>query len=117
MAIRGTRSISVTVFCNGVPVLITLVEDALAAIAAALPTSPPVRAEGSPYMTIPEAAEYLRCSRQRVYDLRSSGRLNRFGDGRRALVKRAELDEITAIGVAHPLPSVSRACSERGDRG
>jgi excisionase family DNA binding protein len=68
----------------------------------------------SPYMTILEAAEYLRCSRQRVYDLRSSGQLTRLGDGRRALVSRAELDEIAAGGVAHPLPTHRRSRMKRG---
>ena len=48
--------------------------------------------EPSPYLTIPEAAEYLRCSRQRVDDLLSQGSLRRFKDGRRTLTSRAELD-------------------------
>lgn len=42
-------------------------------------------------MTIPEAAEYLRCSRQRIDDLLSQRRLTRFKDGARTLVSRAEL--------------------------
>jgi excisionase family DNA binding protein len=46
----------------------------------------------SPYMTVAEAASYARCSRQRIYDLRSSGRLSRHADGSRALVDRRELD-------------------------
>jgi excisionase family DNA binding protein len=46
----------------------------------------------TPYLTIPEAAEYLRCSRQRIYDLLSAGRLTRYKDGRRVLVARAELE-------------------------
>jgi len=48
---------------------------------------------GHQYMTVAEAADYLRCSRQRIYDLRSSGRLSRIADGSRALISRAELDE------------------------
>ena len=68
------------------------------------------RAEpASPYMTIPEAAEYMRCrSRQRVDDLLSSGRLTRFKDGSRTLVSRAEVDAMLADRVAHPLPTASR---------
>lgn len=46
----------------------------------------------SPYMTPAEAASYARCSRQRIYDLRSDGTLGDHGDGRKALVDRAELD-------------------------
>lgn len=49
-------------------------------------------ASRSPYMTIPEAAEYARCRRQRIDDLLSSGRLTRYKDGRRTLVSRAELE-------------------------
>jgi excisionase family DNA binding protein len=48
---------------------------------------------GSPYMTIPEAAQLLRGSRQRVDDLLSSRRLTRVKEGRRTLVLRAEIDE------------------------
>lgn len=46
----------------------------------------------SPYMTIPEAADYLRCSRQRIDDLLSSRRLTRVKEGRRTLVLRAEIN-------------------------
>jgi excisionase family DNA binding protein len=46
----------------------------------------------SPYLTIVEAADYLRCKRQRIDDLLSSGRLTRHKDGTRTLVSRAELD-------------------------
>jgi excisionase family DNA binding protein len=45
----------------------------------------------SEFLSVPEACELARCSRQRLYDLRSSGRLSKFGDGSRALVSRAEL--------------------------
>jgi excisionase family DNA binding protein len=45
------------------------------------------------YLTVDEAADYIRApSRQRIYDLRSMGRLGRYGDGRKALVRRSELD-------------------------
>jgi excisionase family DNA binding protein len=46
----------------------------------------------SPYLTIPEAAAYLRCKRQRVDDLLSQRRLSRVKDGGRTLVLRAELE-------------------------
>ena len=53
-----------------------------------------IRSTGAtfPYFTIEEAAEYLRCNPQRVYDLLSQRRLSRFKDGRRTLVSRAELE-------------------------
>jgi excisionase family DNA binding protein len=60
------------------------VEQRLAAIARA---EPPSR-----YMTIPEAAELLRCKRQRIDDLLSSGRLSRVKDGSRTLIARGEIE-------------------------
>jgi excisionase family DNA binding protein len=55
---------------------------------------------GSPgrWLTVAEAAEYLRCAPQRIYDHRSSGRLTRHGDGARALVDRHELDHLIEGG-------------------
>ena len=46
----------------------------------------------SRWMTVAEAAEYARCSRQHIYDLRSDGRLGRHGEHGHALVDRYELD-------------------------
>jgi excisionase family DNA binding protein len=46
----------------------------------------------SPYMTVVEAAAYLRCDRQRIDDLLSQRRLTRHKDGTRTLVSRAELE-------------------------
>jgi excisionase family DNA binding protein len=49
-------------------------------------------------MTIPEAAEYLRCSRQRIDDLLSQRRLRRYKDGSRTLVSRAEVEVYVGSG-------------------
>jgi excisionase family DNA binding protein len=46
----------------------------------------------SPFMTIKEAADYLRCDRQRVYDLLSSRRLPRVKEGTRVLIRRDDID-------------------------
>jgi excisionase family DNA binding protein len=43
-------------------------------------------------LSVPEAAELLRCERQRIYDLLSSGRLTRLKDGARVLVRRSEIE-------------------------
>jgi excisionase family DNA binding protein len=77
---------------NGVMVRVPFVlgEEALATIAAALE---PAKPEPSPYMTIVEAAAYLRCPRQRIDDLLSQRRLARYKDGARTLVSRAEVEE------------------------
>ena len=82
-------------------------DEALTEIARSVPLpSAPVR---SPYMTIPEAADYLRCSRQRVDDLLSQGRLTRVKEGRRTLVSRAEIATYLSNGrearLTRPLPS------------
>jgi excisionase family DNA binding protein len=46
----------------------------------------------APFVTVDEAAEYLRCDRQRIYDLCSSNRLSRHKDGSRVLINRQELE-------------------------
>ena len=45
-----------------------------------------------PWLDVDEAADYLRCSRQRIYDLASMGRLSVGKDGRRSLFRRSTLD-------------------------
>src|SRR3954453_7476972 len=62
----------------------------------------PAEVGSSPYLNVGEAAAYLRCERQRIYDLLSSRRLTKLKDGSRVLVLRAELDAL--IGVAPVLP-------------
>jgi excisionase family DNA binding protein len=52
-----------------------------------------MQAPSSPYMTIPEAAEYLRCPRQRIDDLLSARRLTRVKEGGRTLISRAEIED------------------------
>lgn len=47
-------------------------------------------------LSIAEAAELLRCKPQRVYDLRSSGRLPRTVEGGRAVVRRADLERLVS---------------------
>lgn len=47
---------------------------------------------GSPWLTVPEAAEHMRCKPKRVYDLISQSRLPAHRDGSRVLLRRDELD-------------------------
>jgi excisionase family DNA binding protein len=46
----------------------------------------------SPYLTISEAAEFLRAKRHRIDDLLSRGTLTRIKDGTRTLIARTELE-------------------------
>jgi excisionase family DNA binding protein len=48
------------------------------------------------YLTPAEAADYLRCKPQRIYDLTSQGRLRARKDGSRSLFKRSDLDAYLA---------------------
>jgi excisionase family DNA binding protein len=50
--------------------------------------------EPSPYATADEAADFLRCSRQHVWDLVSSRRLPAIHEGRRLLVRRSDLEAL-----------------------
>lgn len=72
----------------------------------------------SPYLSINEAADYLRTSRQRIYDLLSSGRLTRFKDGSRVLLSRDEIDTYLAgtrqSSIAPRLPHAPKSRSTRG---
>lgn len=84
-------TVTVSVDVNGVRVPLALDDVALAAIAAAT-TSNGTAPTASAFLTIPEAADLLRCSRQRVDDLLSQRRLTRVKDGRRTLIRRGELE-------------------------
>ena len=76
-------------------VQVTLPAETISALAALLarhlPASEP--RDPSPFLTVAEAAVYLRASRQRVYDLLSSRRLPKYRDGARVLIRRADLDD------------------------
>lgn len=45
----------------------------------------------SPWLTVDEAAELLRCKPQRIYEMRSSGRLTPHKEGGRAVVSRVDV--------------------------
>jgi predicted DNA-binding transcriptional regulator AlpA len=45
-------------------------------------------------LSVPEAAGVLRCKPQRIYDLRSAGRLPRTVEGGRAVVRRSDLERL-----------------------
>jgi hypothetical protein len=54
----------------------------------------PDEAAQAELLSVPEAAAVLRCKPQRVYDLRSAGRLPRTTEGGRAVVRRSDLDRL-----------------------
>jgi excisionase family DNA binding protein len=72
---------------------VRLTDEQLAAIAeraaALIPTVTPAV---SPWLSVAEAAERLRCRRDRIYDLIALGRLHPRRDGRRVLLHRDDLD-------------------------
>ena len=45
-------------------------------------------------LSLTEAAEMLRCKPQRIYQLRSTGRLPRTVEGGRAIVRRSDLERL-----------------------
>jgi Helix-turn-helix domain len=59
----------------------------------ALPTS-----QAGDLLSIAEAAELLRCKPQRLYDLRSAGRLPRKVEGGRAVVRRSDIEHLVSEG-------------------
>jgi excisionase family DNA binding protein len=50
------------------------------------------RDDVSPWLTVKEAAEYLRCSEWRLYRLKAIGAIPHVKEGHRLLFNRAELD-------------------------
>jgi excisionase family DNA binding protein len=60
--------------------------------AAEILASQVVHTDAQPYLTVSEAAEYLRCKPKRVYDLTSQRRLPVVKDGSRSLLRRSDLD-------------------------
>ncbi len=73
---------------------VRLTDEQLAEIAqhAAALVSTDNAAAVSPWLNVAEAAERLRCSKDRIYDLIALGKLEARRDGRRVLLHRDELD-------------------------
>jgi excisionase family DNA binding protein len=82
----------------GFPSSFEAMADALAErVAEKLAEREPARvADADPWMDVDEAADYLRCERQRIYDLVSQDRLRCAKDGRRSLFRRSWLDACLA---------------------
>lgn len=70
----------------------SLDERALDDLAALLAPRITPAAPSSPWLDVAEAASYLRCDRQRIYDLVSQERLRCAKDGSRSLFRREWLD-------------------------
>lgn len=58
------------------------------------------RASTEPYLDVEQAAAYLACNRDRIYDLKAIGRLRYAQDGRRLLFRREWLDEALEVDAA-----------------
>jgi excisionase family DNA binding protein len=50
------------------------------------------QAPASPWLNVADAAEHLRCGKDRIYDLIALGKLSPRRDGRRVLLRREDLD-------------------------
>jgi excisionase family DNA binding protein len=75
----------------------------------------PGTVEQSPWLTVNEAADYLRCTPKRIYDLLSQSRLPRHKDGSRVLLRRAELDAYLAGTSLAPGPDSALQSGSRRD--
>jgi len=64
----------------------------LAALVAGILAERDAFAPPSPYLSVPEAAEYLRWPRKRVHNLTAAGAIPHFKHGNRILFRRDELD-------------------------
>jgi excisionase family DNA binding protein len=72
---------------------IKLTDEQLAEIAArAAALIPTVAPASSPWLNVTDAAERLRCRKDRIYDLIALGKLHPRRDGRRVLLHRDDLD-------------------------
>jgi excisionase family DNA binding protein len=95
--------------------LATISERAAEIVLARLPAGSTLT---SPYLSVTEAAEYLRAKPQRVHDLLSARKLTRYKEGRRTLVSRTELEaHVTATRrsrVAPTLPPPSQSGVDKG---
>lgn len=83
-----------TVLAASIDVPDELVEQIAQRTAELLRERPPAL---SPFLDVAEAADYLRTSKQRVYDLSSSGRLRAHRDGRRLLFRTEDLDAVLDV--------------------
>ena len=83
------------------PLLVAIPASAIEALALRLAehlkenvTSAPAAQGASPYLNVAEAADYLRCSEQRIYDLTSARQLPVSKEGTRSLYRREHLDAL-----------------------
>jgi excisionase family DNA binding protein len=65
------------------------------------------------YMNTEQAARYLACSHQRIYDLVSAGRLSAFKEGTRSLYRRDDLDALVQEAWPHRGPTAEKTCKRR----
>jgi excisionase family DNA binding protein len=66
--------------------------EAIAERAAEIVIERQAEAGATPYLTVEESAEYMRCKPKRIYDLTSQRRLPFIKDGSRTLLRRVDLD-------------------------
>ena len=82
---------------SGLPVPLTLPDDAIEAIAHRVAEILGSKSDSDPLLTVEEAAEYLRCKPARVYDLTHQRKLRVHKDGSRNLYRRSDLDAVLEV--------------------
>jgi excisionase family DNA binding protein len=91
--------VGLTVSATFVQVLLdALDDDALDTLAERLAPRLAKPAQTDGWLTVGEAAEYLRCPKSRVYSLVSARRIPFVKDGSRTLFRRSELDSWLRAG-------------------
>lgn len=71
---------------------VRLTDEQLAEIARRAAALVPATPAASPWLNVADAAERLRCGKDRIYDLIALGKLHPRRDGRRVLLHRDDLD-------------------------
>lgn len=81
--------------------LAELDDDTLDVLAARIAPRLQAAPDPGPWLNTDEAATYLRCSKQRIYDLKSAGHLESGSDNTRLLFHRDHLDAYLTTAQRH----------------
>lgn len=77
---------------SGLPITLDLPSEVLDDLAQRVAALLAETSSDDPWLDVAEAAERMRCSKQRVYDLKSQGHLRAGSDGTRLVFRRSTID-------------------------